>query len=213
MDCYICLNINPENRPLAQDARNKDYWQLVLLKFKTGDRDSFEEIYNEFADQLFAYGAKITTDRELLKDCIQDLFIDLYKYNPTIRNAELLEYYLYKSLKRLIIKKLKKDKRLEGFGYEHSSFNLIFSAETDSFPEELINEQIELLQKALKTLDDKKRELLFLKFDSGLNYNEIGDLLDMKPDTVKKQVYRILQYLRGNFGPKILELLFMCYKA
>lgn len=198
---------------MAKDARNRDYWQLVLLKFKTGDRDSFEEIYNEFSDQLFAYGAKITTDRELLKDCIQDLFIDLYKYNPNIRNAELLEYYLYKSLKRLIVKKLKKDKRSEGFGYEHASFDLIFSVETDSFPDELMNEQINLLQKALKTLDEKKRELLFLKFDSGLNYIEIGDLLNMKPDTVKKQVYRILQYLRSNFGPKILELLLMCYKA
>ncbi|MDP3443824.1 MAG: sigma-70 family RNA polymerase sigma factor [Ignavibacteria bacterium] len=198
---------------MAQNSRNKDYWQLVLMKFKTGDRDSFEEIYNEFADQLFAYGSKITTDRELLKDCIQDLFIDLYKYNPNIRNAELLEYYLYKSLKRLIIKKLKKDKRLEGFGNEYSTFDLIFSAETDSFPEELMNEQINLLQNALKTLDDKKRELLFLKFDSGLNYNEIGDLLDMKPDTVKKQVYRILQYLRGYFGSQMLELLFVCYKA
>jgi RNA polymerase sigma-70 factor (ECF subfamily) len=198
---------------LAQNSRNKDYWQLVLMKFKTGDRDSFEEIYNEFADQLFAYGAKITTDRELLKDCIQDIFLDLYKYKPNIRNAELLEYYLYKSLKRLIIKKLNKDKRLQGLGNDHSSFELIFFAETDSFPEELMNEQINLLQKALKTLDEKKRELLFLKFDSGLNYIEIGDLLGMKPDTVKKQVYRILQYLRGNFGAKILELLLMCYKA
>jgi RNA polymerase sigma factor (sigma-70 family) len=198
---------------LAQNSRNKDYWQLVLMKFKTGDRDSFEEIYNEFADQLFAYGAKITTDRELLKDCIQDIFIDLYKYNPNIKNPELLEFYLYKSLKRLIVKKLNKDKRLQGLGNDHSSFELIFFAETDSFPEELMNEQINLLQKALKTLDEKKRELLFLKFDSGLNYIEIGDLLGMKPDTVKKQVYRILQYLRGNFGAKILELLLMCYKA
>lgn len=198
---------------MAQNSRNKDYWQLVLLKFKTGDRDSFEEIYNEFADQLFAYGSKITTDRELLKDCIQDIFIDLYKYNPNIKNPELLEFYLYKSLKRLIVKKLNKDKRLQGFGNDHSSFDLIFSSETDYFPEELMNEQINLLQKALKTLDEKKRELLFLKFDSGLNYNEIGDLLDMKPDTVKKQVYRILQYLRGNFGSKMLELLFVCYKA
>lgn len=198
---------------MAQNSRNKDYWQLVLMKFKTGDRDSFEEIYNEFADQLFAYGAKITTDRELLKDCIQDIFIDLYKYNPNIKNPELLEFYLYKSLKRLIVKKLNKDKRLQGLGNDHSSFDLIFSSETDYFPEELMNEQINLLQKALKTLDEKKRELLFLKFDSGLNYNEIGDLLDMKPDTVKKQVYRILQYLRGNFGSKILELLFVCYKA
>lgn len=203
----------PKKNQLDHDVRNREYWQLVLMKFKTGDRDSFEEIYNEFADQLFTYGTKITTDRELLKDSIQDLFIDLYKYNPDVRNAGLLEYYLYKSLKHLIIKKLKKNKRLEGFNYEHFTFDLIFSAETDNFPEEWQNEQINMLQKALKTLDEQKRELLFLRFDSGLNYKEIGDLLDIKPDTVKKQVYRILQYLRGNLDPKMLELLFMCYKA
>ncbi len=198
---------------MAKDARNKEYWQLVLLKFKTGDRNSFEEIYNEFSDQLFAYGAKITTDRELLKDCIQDLFIDLYKYNPSIKNPELLEFYLYKSLKRLIIKKLQKDKRMVGIGQEYYSFDLIFSSEANGFPDEFQNEQLEMLQKVLKTLDDKKRELLFLKFTSGLNYSEIGDLLNLKPDTVKKQVQRIIQYLRSNFEPKILELFFVCYKA
>jgi RNA polymerase sigma factor (sigma-70 family) len=198
---------------VAKDSGNKDYWQLVWFKFKAGDRGSFEEIYNEFADNLFAYGSKITTDRELLKDCIQDLFIDIYKYSPNLKNPELLEYYLYKSLKHLIIKKLQKDKRLQDVGTEYYSFDFVFSAEADWFTDEFQNEQIELLQKALKTLDDKKRELLFLKFNSGLNYNEIGDLLSMKPETVKKQVYRILQYLRENFGSKILEMFYVCYKA
>ena len=73
------------------------------------------------------------------------------------------------------------------------------------------NEQIESLQKVLNTLDSKKRELLFLKFDSGLNYNEIGDLLNMKPDTVKKQVYRIIHYLRENYKTKILNLFGMLH--
>lgn len=195
---------------MAKDLRNKDYWQLVWIKFKAGDRNSFEEIYNEFADSLFAYGSKITTDRELLKDCIQDLFIDIYKYSPNIKNPELLEFYLYKSLKHLIVKKLQKDKRQ---GFDSYSFDLIFNSENDSFQDDSRNEQIELLQKALGVLDDKKRELLFLKFNSGLNYSEIGDLMNMKPDTVKKQVQRIIQYLRDTVDPKILELLFVCFKA
>jgi RNA polymerase sigma factor (sigma-70 family) len=197
---------------VAKELRNKDYWQLVWIKFKAGDRNSFEEIYNEFADSLFAYGSKITSDRELLKDCIQDLFIDIYKYSPNIKNPELLEFYLYKSLKHLIVKKLQKDKQL-GFGFDSYSFDLIFNSENDGYQDDSRNEQIELLQKAIGALDDKKRELLFLKFNSGLNYNEIGDLLNMKPDTVKKQVQRIIQYLRSNFGPSILELVFVCFKA
>lgn len=198
---------------MTKEPNKKDYWQLVWLKFTTGDRSSFEEIYMEFADHLFAYGAKITTDRELLKDCIQDLFIDLYKYRPKLKNPELLEFYLYKSLKRSIIKRLQKDKHLQSFNQEFNSFDLIFSSENDGFQDDLHNEHLESLQKALRILDDKKRELLFLKFNSGLNYNEIGDFLNIKPETAQKQVYRIIQYLRDNFGSKIVALLFICCKT
>jgi RNA polymerase sigma factor (sigma-70 family) len=194
---------------LFREPRNIDYWQFVWAKFRTGDRGSFEEIYNEFSDQLFAYGTKITSDRELVKDSIQDLFIDLYKYNPTIRNPELLQFYLYKSLKRSIIKRLQKEKRLQSIHPDYNTFELTFYAETDDYEDDSKNRQMESLQKALKALDHKKRELLFLKFDSGLTYGEIGGLLNMKPDTVKKQVYRILHYLHDSFGSSLLELFFI----
>ena len=51
------------------------------MRFRSGDRNAFSEIYEEFSDNLFAYGSKITHDRELLKDCIQDVFYNLYQYN------------------------------------------------------------------------------------------------------------------------------------
>ncbi len=198
---------------MTKEPKNKDYWQLVWLKFKTGDRLAFQEIYLEFIDHLFAYGAKITTNRELLKDCIQDLFMDLYKYNPNLNNAELLEFYLYKSLKHLIIKRLHSESRLESIHPDYNSFELTFFAEADGYQDSTGNDLIESLQMILRTLDDKKRELLFLKFYSGLNYNEIGDLLNLKPDTVKKQVYRIMQHLQVKFRSKILQLLFVCCRT
>lgn len=198
---------------MIKDSRDKDYWQFVWSKFKAGDRDSFEEIYTEFVDYLFAYGSKITSDRDLLKDCIQDLFMDLYKYSPSLKNPELLEFYLYKSLKRSLVKRLQKEQRLERFDQDCHYFDLVFSSESDDFQNDLKNEQLESLQKILRTLDDKKRELLFLKFNSGLNYSEIGELLDLKPDTVKKQVYRTIQFLRENYGPKMMELFFLCCRT
>lgn len=197
---------------LKAEPKNKDYWQLLWLKFRAGDRDSFEEIYQEFADKLFTYGSKMTSDREMVKDCIQDLFIIIYKNSPDLRNPEYLEYYLYKSLKRSILKKLKKENRLETLAPDYISFDLIFNAEKEGYLDNSGNEQMDLLTKALKGLDAKKRELLFLKFESGLNNEEIGNLLDMKPETVKKQVYRIVRYLRTNYSAINLELLFLYRK-
>lgn len=157
-----------------------EYWQLVWNKFKSGDKIAFKTIYNEFSDSLFSYGARITTDRELLKDSIQDLFINVYSYGSNLRNPELLEFYLYKTLKRIIIKKLVDKKQFSSIQESPSVFDLKFSIEDQKIGDEE-DLTIKVLQKEISDLKPSKRELLFLKFNSNLTYVEIGKLLDLKP--------------------------------
>ena len=86
-------------------------------------------------------------------------------------------------------------------------FGLQFNIEQDDFDLESDRQRVEKLKLILKTLDPLKRELLFLKFSTGLNYIEIGQLLGMNSDAVKKQVYRTLDHLRGKYGNQLMELL------
>lgn len=186
-----------------------EYWQMVWNNFKAGDRDAFQTIYNEFVDALFSYGHKITSDRDLVKDSIQDLFIDVYTYGSKLNKPESLEFYLYKTLKRIIIRKLIEQKKHTSVEELKNLFELEFySDEVASNGEQ--EEQFTELKKELSNLTPSKRELLFLKFNSGLTYEEIGKILDVKPNTVKKQVYRLLDQLRKNIEPKVLVLFLMC---
>lgn len=193
--------------------RDRSQWLGVWKRFRSGDQYAFSEIYKEFADVLFAYGSKITTDRELLKDCIQDLFYNLYRYNIQLKNPENLEFYLFRSLKNDIIRKIRNN-------YQEASltddgmfqFDLRFQAEQDIQDVESNELRVEALRKILETIDPQKRELLFLKFSTGLNYSEIGELVGMNSDTVKKQVYRTLDSLRDKFGDKLLALLMISIK-
>lgn len=179
---------------------DKEYWQLIWEKFKAGDCRAFEIIYNEFVDTLYAYGSKITSNRSLLEDAIQDLFIDVYTYGKSLRQPEYLEFYLFKTLKRIIIRKLKESKRMISVSDNLRTLDLKFPIE-DIEEEKLLEEnQIFLLQQEIKNLDNKKREILFLKFNSGLSYVEIGKILGLKPGTVKKQVYRIITYFRDKIS-------------
>jgi len=189
-----------------------EYWQLVWNKFKSGDQTAFKTIYNEFSDSLFSYGARFTSDRELLKDAIQDLFVNVYTYGSNLKKPELLEFYLFKTLKRIIIRKLSEKQHYSSIQEVPSLFNLIFSIEEESFSEE-DDEAIQLLQREVSELKPSKRELLFLKFNSNLSYVEIGKLLDLKPDTVKKQVYRILKQLRRKIGAEVAVFWLMCSKT
>lgn len=189
------------------------HWAEVWMRFRFGDREAFREIYEEFIDVLFDYGTKITDDRELIKDSIHDLFYDLHRYSPKLHHPEYLEFYLFRSLKNLLIRKIKKSNTESPLTEEGlSRFDLKYNAELDIFDKESNYLRSEALKQILQTLDSGKRELLFLKFSTGLNYVEIGHLLNMKPDTVKKQIYRILDQLRSKFSKRLIEMLLICIK-
>jgi len=194
-----------------KDNANRKYWQQVWDKFKAGDRYAFETIYNEFVDSLYAYGSKITSNKDLLEDSIQDLFIDIYKYGSKLKKPEYLEFYLFKTLKHIIFRKIKESRKLDLTNDSFEAFNLKFSLEEVS-EKEILEKNIKLLQNEIKNLDDQKRELLFLKFNSGLTYKEIGEMLDLKPDTVKKQVQRLLKHIQNELGNSLFELFILFTK-
>ena len=192
--------------------KDRAHWLGVWIRFRSGDQTAFREIYEEFIDSLFAYGSKITRDRELIKDCIHDVFIDLQRLQPNLHNPEYIEFYLFKSLKNAIVHKTLENKKINNLPIEEMFyFDLQFNVERDIFDLEFDHLRLEKLNQILLTIDPQKRELLFLKFSTGMSYVEIGQLLDMNPDTVKKQVYRTLDYLRGKFGNQLLELLMIFY--
>ncbi len=193
---------------MKSSLKDRTHWLNVWFRFRSGDQAAFSEIYEEFIDSLFAYGSKITRDRELVKDCIQDIFIDLQRLNPNLQHPEYIEFYLFKSLKNAIFQRFKENKKTDTLTIDEMViFDLHFNIEQDVFDLESDQHRIEKLKIILQTLDPQKRELLFLKFTTGLNYIEIGQLLGMNPDTVKKQVYRTLDQLRSKYGNQLMELL------
>jgi len=191
-------------------ADENEYWKVIWDKFRAGDRRAFETIYNEYVDALFAYGMKITPHQALVEDAIQDVFLEVYKYGSRLRRPESLEFYLYKSLKNNIIKKLSEKYRFSHYDNFVAQFDLKFPLEEAELED--LEEHTGMLKNELKNLDSKKRELLFLKFNSGLTYAEIGELLNCKADTVKKQVQRILKLLRGKLGEDFLNLFVFSFR-
>lgn len=193
--------------------KDRTQWTEIWMRFRSGDRNAFSEIYEEFVDVLFSYGSKITADRELLKDCIQEVFYNLFRYNPKLHHPEYLEFYLFHSLRHEIFQKIRKGKKEASLPDEGTyRFDLKFQVEQNTFEKESVEYRDQVLNQILKTLDPQKREMLFLKFTTGLNYAEIGQLTGMSADAVKKQIYRTLGRLRSEFGNKLLELIMIWMK-
>ena len=193
---------------MKNSIKDRAYWLDVWIRFNTGDRIAYSEIYEEFIDSLFAYGYKISHDREMVKDCIQDIFLDLHRLHPNLKNPEYIEFYLFKSLKNAIFHKSQKERKLQSLPLDGTAnYDFKFEVEQDASELESDHLRLEKLKDILAALDPQKRELLYLKFNSGMNYHEIGQMLNMQTDTVKKQIYRLIDQIRGKYGTQLFEML------
>lgn len=56
-----------------------DETKIRWRQFVSGDNDSYCWIYNTYVQILYRYGLRFTSDSEIIKDCIQEVFTSLYK--------------------------------------------------------------------------------------------------------------------------------------
>ncbi len=182
--------------------------------FLNGDDKSFALIYQRHIDKLLFYGYKLSFDKELVHDCIQEIFIDLFlKKNKLGVSIENLKAYLFVALRNSLIKKLTKKRKFESveIGDDHDEIN--FSIEYN-FQDQLIelensNEIKEKLSTAINCLPSKQKEIIYLKFEEELEYSEISEILKISVESARKLLYRALLSLRKVIKPTIFQTLFI----
>jgi len=178
-------------------------WDSFLL----GDKEAFAHFYNLHVDALYRYGAKLCSDDNLVKDAIQEVFLDLYlKRNKNKTNPENLRYYLILALKRNLIKKMKRNRRLISEEECELKFETEYSIETAIIENEEEAELNRRVNEVLKSLPAKQKEALYLRYNESMEYAEIAQLLNISIESVRKQVYRALSTIRNKFGKQGLVL-------
>lgn len=169
---------------------------LELWKnMKQGDRSAFEMIYRNHIQALYKYGARLSQDANLIEDCIHDLFLDLWNKRKSIGETDSIAPYLITALRRKVYKKSKKAQKtqlkesIEAFDQE-SIFN---------WPEDesgTTSKNQDKIQSLIQNLTARQKEIIYLKYIRGLDYEEIGQILDMKYQSVRNLVHRALLKMR-----------------
>jgi RNA polymerase sigma factor (sigma-70 family) len=181
---------------------NKKFNPELWVAFINGDKDAFHCLYQHFADPLFAFGSKYTRDQDLVKDSIQDLFVDLFKYRGSLSAVVNIKFYLFASLKRKIIKNLQLVKLNEDFDETDLSFHLDHSAEDVLINDEREREVLKKLRKEMSLLPARQQEALYMRFNAELDYEEISELMNVSAPTVRTFVYRAIKQLREKMENK-----------
>lgn len=169
-----------------------NYWQ----RFTEGDEVVFEQIYYRYAGMLYGYGIKLVNDPMLVRECIQSLFIYLYEQRRTLKQPENLASYLTVCMKNRLYKE-QKNARSQSIGTVEL-FDLAIDMQRTMEHNELQEEHVEALQKALNELSPQQREVVYLRYNKNMSVAEVALILGTSNQTVKNVTCTALARLRQN---------------
>jgi RNA polymerase sigma factor (sigma-70 family) len=178
------------------ESEDMDLW----LQLKRGEKDGLARIYSKFSSELFRYGMAIKPNRSFIKDCIQELFIDLWKYRDTLTRTDNVRVYLIRCLSNRISKEISREKKMIWEG-EISTYETVFLEESveDRIIDFQRNEDLQIkLKKGLEKLSARQREVIQLLFFEKQNYEESSKILGINVDSCYTLAWKAIRNLKKS---------------
>jgi RNA polymerase sigma factor (sigma-70 family) len=172
--------------------------QKCWQDFLSGDKKALSDIFLQYHDALFRYGMKLSGSESLVKDCIQDLFLKLWKNRAHLKPVENPRPYLFKSIRNHIIDSLslrKSQISIDG-DFEHP-FDIEFSPEDFMINIQVTAEIRQQVIGALNKLMPRQREVIFLRYFEEQPFETISLIMDMNVQSVRNILHRAMEAMRS----------------
>ncbi|MDR8394096.1 sigma-70 family RNA polymerase sigma factor [Aliifodinibius sp. S!AR15-10] len=165
-----------------------------------------EELFTRHHQHLFNYGLNIVSNREIVNDAIQQVFLTLWKKHSQLSEAQSVKAYLLTSVRRSIFEQLERNtnRKERGKNYLEKRSEHTFSIEHKLVQDEISQELSERLEAAIKELTPRQKEAVYLRFYNGLTNNEIAVIMDISYQAVGNLLYNAISRLRASMDYRSL---------
>ena len=174
-----------------------------IQRFISGDKRTFELIYNSYVGRVYNYISSFVSDAEMAKDITQNTFLQLWNSRQNIKADGNPDGYIYTIAKNLLLKEIRRQKIFSEYA-EHIAASA--DEEDDSDVEELlshaaIEKQIVTL---LEELPEARRRIFVMRWMKGLSNKEIAQKLAISEKTVSTQIHRTVGFLKERLGSVLI---------
>jgi RNA polymerase sigma-70 factor (ECF subfamily) len=165
----------------------------LMLQVREGIGEMLGVLFDRYQQPLFSFFVRLTGDRSLSEDLVQDVFYRILRYRHTYKPGSAFRSWMYQ---------VARNARQDSLHRQRSETPLEESLHPAVVPRDTVAEEQEsvLLRRALLALPEEKREVLLLSRFQELSYEEIGKLLGCDVGAVKVRVFRALQSLKEIAG-------------
>lgn len=188
--------------PKHSSVSSEEWNDMVLWQsFRSGDRQAFERLLEIHYAGLLNYGLRISKDGEFVKDCLHDLFVDLWNRRGKLQDVTALKPYLLVAFRRRLVKESSKNQWFRNAGEvtDDYDFEVQFTIETYLINNEVRHESLVRLKSNLEKLTKRQREVIYLRFYQEMEYDDIAQSLEITYHSVVNLMYEGLKLLRKNW--------------
>lgn len=165
---------------------------LLMEDVRGGKVEKLAILFERHHVALFNYYLRLTGNRPVSEDLVQEVFTRILKYRVTYRGEDRFAVWMYKIARNAHIDFLRRQKETVPLDDQFEE-----AQSADLVPEERVERQQEaaLISRALKRLSPRKQEVILLSRFQNLKYREIAELMECPVGTVKGMVHRAVQEL------------------
>lgn len=162
----------------------------LVRRCQKGDRRAWERLFTEFQPRLCYYLRRLDHSGDRVDDLLQDVWVKVVRKIEALEDPRAFVAWLY----RIARNELYSQARVK------DPFVSLSEGKVAEIPDEeeamFKVEDGARIHQALARLKPQHREVLTLRFMEALSHQQIAEILDIKPGTVKSRVFHAKQSLR-----------------
>jgi RNA polymerase sigma-70 factor (family 1) len=189
--------------------RTKESFEARLIhELKQGSRSAFSEIYAMYVKRLYGYCLKLTKDKDLAEDIVQDVFLRLWNMRADIKQEDTVRSLLFIISKNYLIKSFYDTLHSQIFeDYVVYKDKLKDDKSADTHVE--YNDFLKKIRQEIRKLPQTQQNVIELSRLKQYSIKEVARQLSLSEQTVRNQLSLGLKTLRNQVGDIPVLLLFI----
>lgn len=182
--------IDCEAKKNAENESDLEIWKA----FKKGSSVAYKFIYERNIDSLYRYGISLGAEKEVVLDCIQDLFAEVWLKREKLGKVNKIKNYLFISFRRRLLRLIKRKKNEVNF-MEPSLIEILINKPIEG---SFSDERIHRLKQAISKLSRSKQEVINLRFFHDYSCEEIASIMGIKKQSVYNKISSALKIIKNS---------------
>ena len=174
-------------------------------QLRAGDEEAFSLLFEKYYSPLVNYGKTLISESDTVKDCVQDVFVNIWSYRYRLNDAIAVKAYLLSCVRKRIARYHEREHIFSKVkDVDSLDFLFDFSIEEQLIADETMAIKVQQLNRLINHLPTRQKEALYLRYHQGLSVEQVAEVLNMNYQSTKNLLHRAILQLRKNFPISVL---------